>query len=134
MPSRRKRSILLDCAFEDEIINAIEEHAAWRVRLSSAIRSGSVDASLSDVRNDNICALGKWLHGSTIPAHLDPNYIMVRQIHANFHECAARAVGLVLAGNKVQADAMMGLEGEYTKISSQLIAAMMKWKQAIGTW
>jgi len=119
MTSQRTSSILLDSAFEDEITKAIDAHAAWKVWLSSAIESGKVDADVADVRKNNVCALGKWLYGSTIPAHLDPNYIIVREIHANFHECAGRILELVLAGKKAQADAMMALDGARNRAASR---------------
>jgi methyl-accepting chemotaxis protein len=121
-------------SLEDEIAKAIDTHATWKVSLSRAIESGTVDVSVADVKQDNLCAFGKWLHGSTIPnaARLDPNYIIVRHIHANFHECAARVLELVLQGNKAQADALMAADGEYTKISGQLVAMMLKWQQAVA--
>jgi hypothetical protein len=118
-------------AFEDEITKAIGAHGMWKMRLRSAIDGGKADANPIEVAKDNACAFGQWLYGSTIPAtaRTTLDYTTVRKLHTEFHKCAAKVLECVSNGKKAQADALM--VGEYTKISGDLTAAMMKWKAAV---
>ena len=115
---------------ENEIIKAIEAHWKWKMRLRSAIDSGKLDANPVEVAKDNICDFGRWLYGSTIPntERTSADYPSVRELHADFHKCAANVLECVANGQKAQADALM--TGEYAEVSVALIAAMTKWKAA----
>jgi methyl-accepting chemotaxis protein len=115
-------------SLDDEITKAIGAHGVWKMRLRSAIDSGKSDADAVEVAKDNVCAFGQWLYGSTIPAaaHASADYTAVRKLHADFHKCAAKVLDCVTHGHKAQADVLM--HGEYTKVSGDLTAAMMKWK------
>jgi hypothetical protein len=114
---------------EDEITRAIEAHWKWKMRLRSAIDSGT-DANAAEVAKDNVCAFGQWLYGSTIPAtaRASVDYASVRKLHADFHRCAANVLECVSNGQKAQAEVLM--TGEYAEVSADLTAAMMKWKAA----
>jgi hypothetical protein len=120
-------------SLEEEIAKAIRSHEQWKADLSTSIERGSVIADAADVGKDNICAFGRWLYGSTIPkdARYDPNYIIVRFIHSNFHQCAERVVQLLSEGRTAEATALIASNGEYTRISDQLMAAMEKWKLSV---
>lgn len=120
-------------SLEEEIAKAIRNHERWKIELSASIESGAVSADAADVGKDNICAFGRWLYGSTIPkdARYDPNYIIVRFLHSNFHECAGKVVQLLSEGKKSEAAALMASDGEYTKISDELMATMVKWKECV---
>jgi methyl-accepting chemotaxis protein len=91
-----------------------------------------VTADVAEVGKDNLCAFGRWLYGSTIPkaALYDPNYIIVQFLHAKFHECAGQVVQLVADGRRAEARAMLD-HGEYAKISGQLTATMLKWRDSV---
>jgi hypothetical protein len=120
-------------SLEEEIAKAIRSHEQWKVELSALIERGSVSVDAADIGKDNICAFGQWLYGVTIPkdARYDPHYIIVRFIHANFHQCAGIVVQLLSAGKTAEATALMESNGEYTRISDQLMAAMMNWKESV---
>lgn len=115
---------------ENEIDKAIEAHWKWKRRLRSAIESGTSDANPVDIAKDNVCEFGQWLYGSTIPTttRASVDYLSVRELHAAFHECAAKVLECVANGQKAQADALM--TSEYAEVSVALIAAMMKWQVA----
>lgn len=117
-------------SLEEEIGKAIRSHERWKVTLVAAIESGTMDA---DVGNDNTCAFGRWLNGPTIPndARYDPNYIIVRFLHSKFHECVGNVVQLLSEGRKAEAGALMASDGEYTRISDQLMATLVKWKESV---
>jgi hypothetical protein len=120
-------------SLEEEIAKAIRSHEQWKAHLSVSIERGVVSAAAADIGKDNICSFGRWLYGSTIPndARYDPNYIIVRFLHANFHECAGKVVQLLSEGKPADAAALMAANGEYTRISDQLMATMVKWKESV---
>jgi hypothetical protein len=119
-------------SLEDEIATAIHSHERWKVRLGASIDDRNVAADVAEVGKDNTCAFGRWLYGSTIPkaALYDPNYIIVQFLHAKFHECAAQVVQLVTDGRHAEARAMLD-HGDYAKISGQLTATMLKWRDSV---
>lgn len=118
---------------EREIARAIRSHERWKAKLSASIENGTVSADAFDVGNDSICDFGRWLYGSTIPndARYDSNYIIVQFLHSKFHKCAEKAVYLLSEGRKSEAGALMASDGEYTKISDQLMATMVDWKKSV---
>jgi len=120
-------------SLEEEIAKAIRSHEQWKAHLRASIERGTVSADAADVGKDNICAFGQWLYGSTIPkdALYDPSYIIVRFLHSNFHECAGRVVQLLSKGRTAEAAALMAANGEYTRISDELMATMVKWKDSV---
>ena len=120
-------------SLEEEIANAIRTHQRWKIKLHASIENGTVPADTTDVGKDNVCAFGRWLYGSTIPkdAYYDPNYIIVRFLHAKFHECAGRVVQLLCDGKKAEAVTLMATDGEYTRTSDQLMAKMAEWKDSV---
>lgn len=120
-----------DMSLQDEITKAVGAHGVWKMRLRTAIESGKADANPADVAKDNACAFGQWLHGAGVPAAVraSADYATVRKLHADFHQCASKVLECVSHGDKAKADALM--VGEYTKVSSDLTHAMMKWKSAV---
>jgi hypothetical protein len=120
-------------SLEEEIAKAIRVHERWKTDLSASIERGSVGADVVDIGKDNICVFGRWLYGSTIPkdAVYDPNYIITQFLHSKFHECAGKVVRLLSDGKMAEAAALMASDGEYTKISDELVAIMLKWKDSV---
>lgn len=118
---------------KEEIIKAISAHGLWKTRLSQAISTGKTDVSVETVRTDNQCAFGKWLYGPTLDPKdkLSPWYQEVKKLHAHFHETAAHVLELALSGKKQEAQALLSIEGEYAKISSQLTTAMSSWAKSL---
>ncbi len=85
------------------------------------------------VRKDNQCEFGKWLYGSDLSQteRKTENYLTVKQLHAQFHEQAAKVVELVISGQKEAAEKAIGLSGDYTKVSSELTKAMTRWRLSL---
>lgn len=116
---------------KEEIDKAIGAHGMWKVRLKQAIETGKSDVSVETIRQDNQCNFGKWLYGATLGAtdKASGHYKSVRELHAEFHKCAARVAELALSGDKAKAEQMLSLSGEFSATSSKLTAAMMEWKK-----
>ncbi len=114
--------------FVQNITDAIGAHGVWKLRLRTAIATGSSDARPSEVRCDDRCALGKWLHSPTIDVQVRSGmpYKVVRRLHAEFHSTAADVLTHALEGRKADANAL--LEGDFTARSEKLVRALAKWK------
>ena len=114
-----------------EIDKAIATHALWKDRLRMTIESSRIDTPVDSVRRDDQCDFGKWLHGATLSASdkAAPPYLTVVDLHARFHQTAARVVQLALTGRKSEAETMMVIDGEYAAVSDQLTRALTDWKK-----
>ena len=112
----------------EEIQKAIGAHGKWKMRLNIAIKSGRSDVPVTDIRRNNLCEFGQWLHGPTITPEVKVGkpYEVVTRLHTEFHQCAASVMDLALKGQTKEAMAL--LEGEYTERSEILIRALNKWK------
>ena len=110
------------------ITDAIGAHGAWKLRLRTAINTGRSDAKPSDVRCDDRCALGEWLHGPAMDTQTRSGlpYQVTKRLHAEFHGTAADVLTLALDGRKDEASSL--LNGDFTARSERLVRALTKWK------
>lgn len=116
------------------IQKAIAAHANWKARLRAAVNTGKFDVTPAVVRADNRCEFGKWLYGSDFSAvdKETQNYRTAADLHAKFHQEAAKIVELATAGQKDEAEKAMGLEGSYTKASSTLTRQLVEWRVSLS--
>ncbi len=115
-----------------EAINAaISAHGLWKARLKAAIETGKIDIPVETIRMDDQCAFGKWLYGRGFPekSKNSPHYERVIELHATFHEAAARVVELALQGRKEEAKTLIRVKGEFAAASVRLMDAMREWKE-----
>ncbi len=113
---------------EAAVRTAIGAHGAWKLKLKTAVSTGSSDTTPAIVGRDDQCQFGKWLHGQGIDDDIRAGmpYQVVRRLHAEFHQCAGRVLALGLEGKRVEANTL--LEGEYTARSEKLVTALAKWR------
>jgi hypothetical protein len=118
----------------DMIQKAIAAHASWKARLRSAVDTGKFDVAPAVIRTDNQCEFGKWLHGTDFSAadKQTKNYRSAMELHAKFHEEAAKVVELAISGHKDEASLAMGLDGSYTKASSALTKELVQWRLVLS--
>jgi hypothetical protein len=121
-------------SFAHEIAIAVRIHIGWRDKLTALIESGDLDLNAGLVGKDNACEFRRWLYGSSISLrmHCDPHFLKVHRLHREFHACAGAIVQLILEGRKQEAQALMEDDGDYTKISDQLVAAMLSWQKELS--
>jgi hypothetical protein len=110
------------------ITDAIGAHGAWKLRLRTAINTGSSEAKPSDVRCDDRCELGQWLRSPALDAQTRSGlpYQVTKRLHAEFHSTAADVLTFALDGRKDEASSL--LEGDFTARSEKLVRALAKWK------
>jgi Chemoreceptor zinc-binding domain len=116
----------------DNLSKAIAAHSGWKARLRSAVVSGKSEIPMSTVRVDNQCDFGKWLYGSELSEKekATEHHRNVKRLHADFHREAARVLELLMLGKKGDAEQAIAMGGSYTKASTTLIEAMIKWRDS----
>ena len=115
----------------EQVQKALVAHGAWKVRLASAIETGTSEFTPESVRADDRCALGKWLYYEIDPAlKAQPQYAAVRKLHADFHVAAAKVLELALSGHKAEAQSAMLIGQEFGCASTQLTIALSNWRDA----
>lgn len=93
-------SIEVDNELDEKILSGLnfkevlEAHNKWKAILEKEVLGKSVlpiDATL--IADDRACVLGQWLHGAGKELYAQlPEYEAEKQIHAEFHMCAADIV------------------------------------------
>ena len=112
----------------NQINNAIGAHGSWKIKLRTAVNKGKSEHSVADVRCDDKCAFGKWLHGTDIdgPTSASAPYKVIKRLHAEFHLCAADVLQMATTGNIPGASQL--LEGDFAAKSEKLVRGLRKWK------
>jgi len=125
-PRSQTRTFAADA---DLVRKALAAHSSWKTRLRAAIHSGKLDVPAGAVKADNQCEFGKWLHGPQRPAagSQTEEYRVVKQLHAQFHEEAAKVAQFAISGQKQAAERAMGPSSDFNRASSALIGALTKW-------
>jgi len=114
-----------------EIEEAIGNHALWMLRLREAVFQAHPPVDVDEVRAEDQCEFGKWLHGSrlSVEDRASSVYQDVRRLHADFHRLAAQVVELAASGKTRDAYAL--LYGEYITMSGRLAIAMRAWQDTL---
>jgi hypothetical protein len=98
-----------------------------------AASTGKFDVTPTAVKADNQCEFGKWLYGTQMSASekQSPHYAPVKQLHAQFHQEAAKVVELATAGKKIEAEKAIAIGSSYTKVSTSLTSEIVKWRESL---
>lgn len=116
----------------DRLDRAIAVHAKWKYRLADAIRTGTSDQPMVNVRSDTACEFGEWLLALPLSERLSPACQQVRELHAAFHAVAADVLEMALGGRTKEAEATIALGGRFAEVSSNLTMAVLAWKEVAG--
>lgn len=116
----------------DHINRAIAAHGRWKSHLRQAIETGKSEWKADEVRPDNLCEFGKWLHSCSSAERATERWKKIRDLHSDFHKEAARILTMALAGHKREAEAAIALGGHFSKTSADLTLAMVSWRDSIG--
>lgn len=109
---------------------ALGAHGVWKMRLRQAVQNGSSPTPIDEVRRDDCCALGRLLHEQLAPPQrAGADYSAVRDLHRQFHETAADALGLAVAGKAAEATQL--IEGRFASLSTELGTAITHWRHKL---
>lgn len=110
---------------------AIAAHVGWKAKLRSYITHADKSLDPGVIEKDNLCSLGKWIYNEGLKFKSNQHYIELVSEHAKFHKCAASIVRHIDAGNKKEAEAMIGANSEYSEISMEVVTKIRKLRSDI---
>lgn len=116
----------------DTLNKGISAHGLWKRRLAQAIKTATSDFTPDVVKQDNQCEFGKWLYSCSAAEQANVYYETIKQVHAEFHQCAGCVLEKALAGNIADAEKEIGMGSKYQEISARLTTEMMKWKNEVS--
>lgn len=117
---------------KEEIKSAVAAHGQWKQKLRTAINTGECESTPDRVKQDDNCAFGKWLHYRIDASEKNSaHYANVISIHAEFHKVAGHVLSLALKGEKDQANDLISLGGQFSKLSSRLTQEMKAWQESL---
>jgi len=108
---------------------AIQAHSAWKLKLSTYLRTPNGTLKSADIRPDNRCALGQWLHGEGRKHTSLPEYKKLVAEHARFHRAAAAVVDKANSGVSTSEDTALGAKSEFAAASSSVVALILSMKK-----
>lgn len=111
---------------------AILAHSSWKMKLSGYLRKPDGSLNAGEVRADNRCALGQWLHNDGRRHSSMPEYRCLVAEHARFHRCAAHIVECANMGEQTQEATALGSNSEYADASTKVVSAIMAMKRKIA--
>ncbi|MDS4030581.1 MAG: CZB domain-containing protein [Candidatus Contendobacter sp.] len=113
------------------IINTyINAHLQWISKLTAAIYGGQIpDRDVASV--DNVCALGKWIHGEGNQLYGNAKeFAELREKHRRFHLAVGQVIDLVNANKMDEAKAEIA-SGEFRQISGEVINLLSRLRNSI---
>jgi len=118
-----------DTSTHEQIQAALSAHAAWKQRLIEAIEKRSSTVAPATARLDDQCALGKWLHGSTLGRGMkqSAHYRKCLELHRQFHAAAGDVLALALAGKGDEAHRAMAPGSQFAQVSEALPSILREW-------
>jgi len=105
---------------------ALASHAMWKHHLAGALATRRAPWPIAEVRREEGCGFGAWLLGVE-ELRGAPHFTRVRELHARFHEEAARVLELILAGDREAAGLALAERGAFEQASRDLADALERW-------
>lgn len=108
---------------------AVQAHSSWKLKLATYLRKPDGSLKSSEIRPDNRCKLGQWLHGEgrKLSAHADYKKLVAE--HARFHQCAAMVVDKANSGQNVTEDVALGARSDFASASSNVVNLILSLKK-----
>jgi hypothetical protein len=102
----------------------ISAHLQWKARLRDAIRVGET-FDVGQVRRDDCCPLGQWLHGSGRSTWGQrPAFTALLEQHARFHVEAARVAEVANRGNQTEVQRLLEAGGAFSQATQRTVMTL----------
>jgi hypothetical protein len=115
--------------------SAIQAHTNWKLRLYSCCSESSQQdvIDVASLAKDNVCELGKWLHGDGQQNAADPRLGELISMHAAFHRAASSIAAMIANGKQAEVLALLDSpESEYAKLSLKVVGLLMDFRKRHG--
>lgn len=113
-----------------DFAKAVDAHVAWIMKLQEAI-DGGARLDVNEVGKDTLCELGKWIYGEGAAYQDKLVFFDLKAKHTAFHLCAGEVVRKVNTGDLEGALSMVDRGGEFIRISTETINAIMALKDEL---
>lgn len=110
---------------------AIQAHAAWKIKLSVYLRKCDGSLKAADIRVDNRCPLGQWLYGEGKKYSSLAEYQTLIKEHARFHRAAGSVIDKADSGQEATAERELNFDSEYGIASRNVVKAIMDVKKKV---
>lgn len=109
--------------------NAVTAHLQWSREFAAYLEGHSVSAEYAHAGRDDLCVIGKWLHGEGAGfSHFEP-FGVVKTLHRELHELAGQAVQAKAASDRTL---LNGLMGQMDQVRHDLFMAWSDLNEMIG--
>ncbi len=109
--------------------DAIKAHSAWKLRLQSYLSNPDKSINPNDVCKDNLCDLGKWIHGDGKKFESMEEFKKLKSEHAKFHKAASDVVIKADNGQSVSEETQLGAKSDFAQSSTAVVTAIMAMKR-----
>jgi hypothetical protein len=111
--------------------DVLNVHLAWKLRLRECVLDNNAEhLDPGQVGRDDSCELGRWISSQYAAKKDSPEFMKVRELHADFHRCAAEIVQAVNQGSTHDANNM--LQTEYLHLSAMLVKSLTKLNKVVA--
>lgn len=107
---------------------AIKAHSDWKLKLSRYLRNADGSLKAADIRPDNRCPLGQWIHGDGAAFAREPDFAVLKDAHAKFHVAAAEIVQKADAKQDVAEEIALGAASPFGTASMTVVSSLLKLK------
>ncbi|MFA6217689.1 MAG: CZB domain-containing protein [Candidatus Omnitrophota bacterium] len=110
---------------------AVNAHVLWKSKLRAYLvkRDGSLKPD--EILQDTHCALGKWIHSEGLKYKSLPEFIALKDVHAQFHKYTAQVVAMVNSGDVKKTEELLGAGSEFMKLSGNCVMMIQKLKNKV---
>lgn len=109
---------------------AIRAHIDWKMKLRSYLSHPDGTIKAAELRRDDQCALGKWIHGEGAAYAADPDFVTAKDAHIRFHQEAANIVKKADSGQNVGEEIALGAKSPFSAASTDVMTALMRLKSS----
>ncbi len=110
-----------------DVQSAIHAHSRWLMRLKGFIEGFSEqDLDADKVGRDDLCDLGKWIHGNGRNETDPALYAELKDQHAAFHVCAGGVIHAHRSRGKAAAEQLLQPESEFMQLSARVIRLLQQ--------
>ena len=115
---------------EREIESAIAVHLSWKNKIDATIISACPSVSAEQVRDDHLCAFGKWIYSRDLPVKIGRSIekFNIERLHSEFHDCAANLIQFVADAKSLENTEYALMLSAYERSSATLVRALSEWR------
>ena len=111
--------------------DAIVAHTNWKNRIKRSI-DGQEQFDPATVSKDSVCELGKWIYGEGVKYVSLPEFQLMKQKHAQFHQLAGEIIRKTAGLPREQALALLGFGSAYSAASAACVNAITALQAKVG--